>query len=87
MQTALYFDECKWVDAGEGLIFEFVHESGEKLATVSLRNAESKLWQFEVNVPPKYQAHDNLPRGVVYTSAAARRVAETILLSTILLRS
>ncbi|HZL37977.1 MAG TPA: hypothetical protein VFC78_21855 [Tepidisphaeraceae bacterium] len=82
-----YFDECKWNDVADGLIFEFVDDSGQKLAEVALRNAESKLWKFEVFVPEQYQLDGTHPAGAVYTCAAAKRVAETILLNTIVVRS
>lgn len=82
-----YFDECKWNDSVDGLIFEFVDEAGEKLAEVALRDADAKLWKFEVFVPEKYQIDGSHPVGVVYTCAAAKRVAEVILLNTIVVKS
>ena len=78
----VYYDECKWVDEGEGLSFNFVADESI-LAHVAMRDAERKLWSFEVNLPETYRFNGHTPAGLVYTAATARKVAETILLGTI----
>jgi len=78
-----YYDECKWVDVGEGLNFDFVNADGTALAKVALRDGNSKLWSFEVFLPQRFQINGTHPAGIVYSQAAARRVAETILLNSI----
>jgi hypothetical protein len=87
MQKVRYFDECKWLDAGDGFLFHFIDSAGEKLAETSLVDFDAKLWKFEVFLPEKFQIDGKNPVGVVYSSPAAKRVAETILLNTIVLRS
>ena len=79
----IYFDECKWADVGEGLIYHYLDSDGKTLAEIALRDADAKLWKFEVMVPEKYQLDGHNPGGLVYSQVSARRVAETILLSTI----
>lgn len=86
MQNVRYIDECAWNDAFESVVLEFVHASGEKLAEAALVDFEAKLWKFEVFLPEKFQFEGRNPVGIVYSSAAAKRVAETILLNTILMR-
>ncbi|HEY2586919.1 MAG TPA: hypothetical protein VGI81_14330 [Tepidisphaeraceae bacterium] len=81
-----YFDECKWVDTGEGLAFEFQDPDGETLARIALRDGEAKLWTFEVMLPPRHQLEECRVGGVVFSQIGARRVAETILLHTIVTR-
>ena len=87
MLQVRYFDECKWVDAGEGMSFAFTHEDGSILAEAALVDFEAKLWKYEVTLPEKFQWEEKNPVGLVYTAPAAKRVAETILLNTILVRS
>jgi hypothetical protein len=87
MATVRYSDECKWQDSGDGFLFEFVDRAGEKLAEVTLVDFDAKLWKFEAFLPEKYQLDERNPAGVVYSSAAAKRVAELILVNTILLRA
>lgn len=87
VQKIRYFDECKWHDAGDGMLFEFVDHDREKLAEISLFDFDSKLWKFEVLLPEKFQLEGRNPSGLVYSAAAAKRVAETILLNTIVVRS
>lgn len=82
-----YSDECKWQDAGDGFLLQFVDRSGETLAEVSLVNFEAKLWKFEAFLPEKFQLEGKNPSGVVYSSAAAKKIAEMVLLNTILVRS
>ena len=81
-----YFDECKWVDTGDGLEFEFYDADGDTLARIALRDGEAKLWTFEVSLPPRYQLEDCRLGGVVFSQVGARRVSETILLHTIVTR-
>jgi hypothetical protein len=78
-----YFDECKWVDTGDGLAFEFVDGEGETLARIALRDGDAKLWMFEVLLPPRHQLEDCRAGGVVFSQIGARRVVDTILLNTI----
>ena len=82
-----YFDECQWKDVGEGLIYHFVDDSGHVLAEIALREADAKLWKFEVNVPERYRWQGAKPAGVVFSMPAARRIAEMILLSTIVTKT
>ena len=86
MQPIRYFDECKWHDPGEGFMQEFQDRAGEKLAEVTSIDLEAKLWKFETFLPEKYHLDGRNPAGVVYSVAAAKRVAELILVNTILLR-
>lgn len=81
-----YFDECKWEDTGDGLSFEFHDVDGETLARIGLRDGDAKLWMFEVMLPPRYQLEECRVGGVVFSQVGARRVAETILLNTIVTR-
>ncbi|MDB5291414.1 MAG: hypothetical protein JWL69_2655 [Phycisphaerales bacterium] len=87
MQNITYYDECKWREIDDGLSFEFVDGAGQRLAEVSLRDHDAKLWKFEVFVPARYQLDGATPTGVVFTAAAAKKVAEMILLGTIVVRS
>jgi hypothetical protein len=87
MQNITYYDECNWREINDGLSFEFVDGAGQRLAEVSLRNLDAKLWKFEVFVPERYRLDGSTSTGVVFTAAAAKRVAEMILLGTIVVRS
>ena len=87
MQKVRYFDECKWQDAGDGFLFQFIDGGGETLAEISLVDFDAKLWKFEVLLPEKFQVDGRNPTGNILSSAAAKRVVETILLNTIVLRS
>jgi hypothetical protein len=78
-----YFDECKWVDTGDGFSFEFHDAEGQALAHIALRDGEAKLWIFEVRLPPRFQLEECRLGGVVFSQTGARRVVETILLNTI----
>ena len=82
-----YFDECQWKDVGDGLIYHFVDDAGDVLAEIALRDGDAKLWKFEINVPERYRWHSANPAGVVYTMPAARKIAELILLSTIVTKT
>ena len=87
MNNIRYSDECKWQDPGDGFLLEYVDRAGEKLAEVTMVDFEHKLWKFEAFLPEKYQFEGRNPIGVVYSSAAAKKVAEIILLNTILTKS
>ena len=79
----VYYDECKWHDVGDGLILHFQDDEGRTLAEVALKDGDAKLWKFEAIVPPKYQLDGRNPGGIVYSQLAAKRIAESILLNTI----
>ena len=81
-----YFDEFKWVDANEGLIFHFQDAAGEMVAEVALRDADLKLWKWEVNLPPRYRLGDVQPCGLVVGALPAKRVCELILCNTFITR-
>ena len=81
-----YFNECKWVDVGYETIYQFVDPDGETLAEVALKDSDAKLWKFEVMLPERYRLNGVNPGGIVATQAAARKVAELILMSTIMTR-
>lgn len=81
-----FIDEFQWHTVGGGSAYEFVDDKDNKVAEVTLADFESKLWKFEVIVPEKYQVDGNNPVGIVYSAAAAKKVAETILVHTILQR-
>lgn len=81
-----YYDECKWQDVGDGLIHQFVDADGQPLAEVALKDADSKLWKWRVMLPARYRADGTTPGGIVVTDAAARKVCELVLLSTIVTR-
>jgi hypothetical protein len=87
MQMVTYYDECKWQDTADGLAVEYIDSAGTRLAEVSLHNLDAKLWKFEVLVPDRYRLDGAAPAGLVFSAAAAKKVAETILLSTIVVRS
>ena len=81
-----YYDECRWVDIGDGLMWQFVDEEAEPLAEVALKDGEAQLWKFQVNVPERYQWNGTKPAGIVCSQAAAKKVAEMILMNTIVRR-
>ena len=81
-----YYNECQWLDVGEGLIFQFVDADGETLAEVALKDSDGQLWKFEVMVPDRYKLDNVNPGGIVASQASARRIAESILLATIVNR-
>ncbi|HEY8750437.1 MAG TPA: hypothetical protein VIM11_20805 [Tepidisphaeraceae bacterium] len=81
-----YFDECKWADVGDGMIFQFVDGEGNIFSEIALMNSDGQLWKFEVMLPERNQVNGTNPAAIVSTQAAARRIAETILLSTIVTR-
>ena len=82
----LYFDECKWQDVGDGLIFHYTDPEGECLAEIALKDSDSQLWKFEVMLPDRYRLNETNPAGLVFGQTGARRVVETILLNTIVTR-
>lgn len=82
----LYYDECKWQDMGEGLIFHFVDIDGNCLAEIALKDSESQLWKFEVMLPDRHRVNEINPAGLVFAQTGARRVVEMILLNTIVTR-
>jgi hypothetical protein len=81
-----YFDEFKWVDAGEGTVFHFQDETGESVADVAIHDPDLKLWKWEVRVPQRYQFMGVKPCGLVVGVLAAKRVCELILSSTFITR-
>ena len=81
-----YFDEFKWVDAGEGTIFQFVDSSGESIADVAIQDPDLKLWKWECHVPRRYQYQGVKPCGLVVGAVPAKRVCELILSSTFITR-
>jgi hypothetical protein len=78
-----YHDECKWVDTGEGFSYDYVDADGNVLAQVALRDGDAKLWIFRIMVPERYQLEGCRVGGVVFGQMGAKKVAETILLNTI----
>jgi hypothetical protein len=78
-----YYDECKWVDTGEGLSYDYVDADGQILAQVALRNGDSKLWLFQVMLPERFRLEGHRVGGVVFSQLGAKKVVETILLNTI----
>jgi hypothetical protein len=81
-----YFNECKWVDVGDGLIYQFQDSDAVTLAEVALKNSDSQLWKVEVMLPDRNKVNGINPAAIVATQASARRIAEYILLSTIVTR-
>jgi len=81
-----YFDEFKWVEAGNGTIFHFQDESGESVADVAVHDPDLKLWKWEVRVPARYQYQGVRPCGVGVGALPARRVCELILTNTFVTR-
>jgi hypothetical protein len=71
---------------GEGLIFNYADSDGTQLAEVALLDADAKLWKFAVNLPPRFCYNGQPPVGIVLTQSAAKKVAEMILLNTIVSR-
>ena len=78
-----YHDECKWEDVSHGMIYHYVDADGKTLAEVALKDGDAKLWKFEVMLPAKYRTDGRNPAAVVYSQLAAKRIAEMILLNTI----
>jgi hypothetical protein len=81
-----YFNECQWADVSDGLIYQFIDADGETLAEVALKDSDGQLWKFEVMLPDRYKLDNVNPGGIVASQASARRIAELILLSTIVNR-
>jgi hypothetical protein len=81
-----YFDECKWVDVSDGMIYQFQDSDGNVLAQIALMNSDGQLWKFEVMLPERNKVNNVNPAAIVSTQASARRIAETLLLSTIVTR-
>lgn len=81
-----YYDECKWQDVGDGLIHQFVDADGQPLAEIALKDADAKLWKWQVELPTRYRLDGATPGGIVVTDTAARKVCEIVLLSTIVTR-
>ena len=82
----VYYSDCKWEDVGEGLIFHFVDSDGTQLAEVALLDADAKFWKYSVTLPPRFHYNGAAPAGIVLTQTAAKKVAELILLNTIVSR-
>jgi len=78
-----YFDECQWLDVGDGMIYQFVDDEGEALAEAALIDGDANLWKFEVLVPDRYCHKGVKPAGIVCSQPAAKKVAEMILRNTI----
>jgi hypothetical protein len=78
-----YHDECKWVDTGDGLSYDYVDADGAVLAQVALRDGDAKLWLFQIMLPERYKLEGCEVGGVVFGQFGAKKVAETILLNTI----
>ena len=81
-----YFDEFKWVDSGDGTIFQFQDDSGESAADVAIHDPDLKLWKWEVHVPPRYQFKGVQPCGLLVGVLPAKRVCELILSNTFVTR-
>ena len=81
-----YYDEFKWVDTGEGTVFQFQDEAGESVADVAIHDSDLKLWKWEVHVPARYQFRDVPPCGLIVGSLPAKRVCELILCNTFITR-
>lgn len=81
-----FFDEFKWVDAGDGSIFHFVDETGESVADVAIHDPDLKLWKWEVHVPTRYQFKGVQPCGLIVGPMPAKRVCELILINTFITR-
>ena len=81
-----YFDEFKWVDSGDGTIFQFQDDSGESVADVAIHDPDLKLWKWEVHVPPRYQFNGVQPCGLLVGVLPAKRVCELILSNTFVTR-
>lgn len=79
----LYYDECKWVDSGDGFAYDYVDADGQTLAHVALRNGDSKLWLFRLMLPERFKLEGCQLGGVVFSQLGAKKVVETILLNTI----
>jgi len=81
-----YYDECKWQDVGDGLIYQFVDADGKPLAEIALKDADAHLWKWQVMLPSRYRLDASVSGGIVVTDASARKVCELILLCTIVTR-
>lgn len=82
----LYYDECKWQDVGDGLIYHFVDADGDCLAEIALKDPDAQLWKFEVMLPDRHRVNNVNPAGLVFAQTGARRVVEIILLNSIVTR-
>lgn len=78
-----YHDECKWVDTGDGISYDYVDVDGQVLAQIALRDGDAKLWLFQLKLPERFQLENCQVGGVVFSQAGAKKVVETILLNTI----
>ena len=81
-----YFNECKWVDVNDGMMFQFQDSDGDVLAEIALMNSDGQLWKFEVMLPGRYKVNDTNPAAIVATQSAARKIAENLLLCTVVTR-
>lgn len=81
-----YFNECKWVDVSDGMIYHFMDSDGTVLAEVALKDSDGQLWKVEVMLPDRNKVNGINPAAIVATQASARRIAEYLLLSTIVTR-
>jgi len=84
--AVVYMDECRWDDVSDGMIFQFIDPDDNVLAEVALMDSQANLWKFQVNLPSRNQVDGINPAAIVATQVSARRIAETILLSTIVTR-
>ena len=82
----VYFDDCRWQDVSDGMVFQFIDSDDSVLAEVALMDSQANLWKFQVNLPPRYLTDGAAPTAIVATQASARRIAESILLATIATR-
>jgi len=64
----------------------FVDSDGVTLAEVALKDSDGQLWKVEVMLPDRNKVNGINPAAIVATQASARRIAEFILLSTIVTR-
>jgi hypothetical protein len=71
------------VDAGEGIAFDYLDADGNVLAQVALRDGDAKLWTFQIALPQRFRLEGRQVGGVVFSQIGAKKVAETILLNTI----
>ena len=81
-----YLDEFKWVDSGDGTIFQFQDDSGDSVADVAIHDTDLKLWKWEVHVPDRYRFQGVQPCGLVVGVIPAKRVCELILTNTFISR-
>jgi hypothetical protein len=81
-----YLDEFKWVDSGDGTIFQFQDVEGESVADVAIQDPDLKLWKWEVRLPPRYRVGEVQPCGLIVGVLPAKRVCELILTNTFITR-